>query len=154
MIFLLIFSTSFIYLDLKDNYKQDLELYNLSIEISKRVKIVNDFYPESSYLKSMGYTKIQKFPITSEELLKENVTVVWISKINSIEKLIEFSHINGITHLVVDEKDRDSQILKQIYQNEDNYPFLIKEFDSKDYGYKYHLKIFKINYEEFRLMNK
>jgi len=31
----------------------------------------------------------------------------------------------------------------------EKYPYLIKEFDSKDHGYDYHLKIFRIDYDLF-----
>lgn len=34
-----------------------------------------------------------------------------------------------------------------IFENEEKYQFLIKEFDSKDYDYKYNIKKFRINYQ-------
>ena len=40
-------------------------------------------------------------------------------------------------------------MFQNIFVNEQNYPFLIKEFDSKENGFKYHVKIFRINFEEF-----
>ena len=35
--------------------------------------------------------------------------------------------------------------------NEEKYPYLIKTFDSQENGYKYHVKIFKIDYGKFEL---
>ena len=40
--------------------------------------------------------------------------------------------------------------LKYIFSNEKEFPFLKKVYDSKEGGYNYHVKLFKINYEEFR----
>jgi len=43
--------------------------------------------------------------------------------------------------------------LRDIFKNEQNYPFLIKEYDSTENGFKYHLKLFKIDYihyEQFK----
>ena len=38
--------------------------------------------------------------------------------------------------------------LSDVFANEQKYAFLIKEYDSKDQGFQYHLKLFRINYEE------
>jgi hypothetical protein len=40
--------------------------------------------------------------------------------------------------------------LNEIFHNENEFPFLIKIFDSKNEGYDYHVKIFEINYNLFR----
>ena len=37
--------------------------------------------------------------------------------------------------------------LVYVFHNEQEFPFLTKEYDSKENGYTYHLKLFKINYE-------
>ena len=37
------------------------------------------------------------------------------------------------------------QFLTDIYENENNYPFLIKEYDSNQISSLYHVKIFKID---------
>jgi hypothetical protein len=40
--------------------------------------------------------------------------------------------------------------LIDVFENEKKYPYLIKEYDSKeDSNLNYHVKIFKINYENF-----
>ena len=75
-----------------------------------------------------------------------------INHIDSLKELIEFTHENEIKYLVIDEKDRKPVFLKNIFDNEEKYPFLVKDYDSKDYGYLYHLKIFKIDYERFSVL--
>ena len=39
--------------------------------------------------------------------------------------------------------------LNDIFLNEEKYPYLTKVFDSKDFDYSYHLKIFEVKYDEF-----
>ena len=41
------------------------------------------------------------------------------------------------------------EFLKDVFQHEDKYSYLIKEWDSSDEDYKYHVKIFRIDYELF-----
>ena len=36
-----------------------------------------------------------------------------------------------------------------IFFNENEFPYLEKVYDSKEKGYDYHVKLFKINYKEF-----
>ena len=36
-----------------------------------------------------------------------------------------------------------------VFKNEEKYPYLIKQYDSIEYGYTYHVKIFKIDYKIF-----
>ena len=38
---------------------------------------------------------------------------------------------------------------KQVFDNEKEFPYLIKEYDSKENGFKYHVKLFRINYDKF-----
>ena len=37
--------------------------------------------------------------------------------------------------------------LLDIFNHENKYPFLVKEYDSKENGFNYHLKLFKIDYK-------
>jgi len=37
--------------------------------------------------------------------------------------------------------------LLDIFNQENKYPFLTKEYDSKENGFNYHIKIFKIDYD-------
>ena len=71
-----------------------------------------------------------------------------ITKIQLISKCKEL----GITHLVVDDRDyslKNMQFLSNVFDNDQDYPYLIKEYDSIEDGFTYHLKIFKIDYNVF-----
>ena len=61
-----------------------------------------------------------------------------------------------ITHLLLDEfngktatwlNDKLKLHLADIFNHENKYPFLVKEYDSKKNGYSYYVKLFEINYD-------
>ena len=68
-----------------------------------------------------------------------------------MEKYIELSREKGLTHLIVDDNEKRPDFLKDVFYHEEKYPYLIKTFDSQENGYKYHVKIFKIDYGKFEL---
>lgn len=72
--------------------------------------------------------------------------------INTIDKLMDYSIKNHIDFLVMEDvvDDRHFPIFASIINDEKNFPYLEKTFDSTDYGYKkLHTKIFKINYSKY-----
>lgn len=155
VIFSLIIISSIFYLDWKDiDQSRELELYNLALEISSRTSIVNAYYPESSYLNVFGLTKVEKFPIPTIEYLEKNIERYWYNETDSIIDVIQHGKEVGLTHLIIDDNQNRPQFVKDVLIDENNFPYLIKEFDSLDHNYKYELRIYKIDYEKFDLMNE
>ena len=155
LIFSFIIITSVFYLNWKDVDKvHELEAYHLALEVSNRVSMVNAFLPESDYLAVVGLTQIEKFPVPSIEYLKNRTKLYWYNEANSLSDLIQLAKENGLTHLVIDDNPKRPQFIKDVLINENNFPYLIKEFDSLEEGYKYHLKIYRIDYEKFNLINE
>ena len=154
LIFSIIIISSFIYLNLKDIDKDhELEAYNLALEITDRASMVNAFSPESYYLEVAGLTKIENFPVPSKEYLEKRTEYYWYNESDSIIDIIKFGKEIGLTHLVIDNNESRPESIRNIFENENNFPYLIKEFDSLDHNYNYELKIFKINYDEFNLLH-
>jgi len=60
----------------------------------------------------------------------------------------------GLTNLVIDGSNKNAEFLNDVFFNDEKYPYLEKIFDSSEHGYKYHLKIYKINYSRFESLNK
>ena len=150
IIFIIIITSSIFYLNWKDiDEKHELEAYNLALEISNRASMVNAFLPESSYLSVTGLTKIDNFPVSSNEYMNKNVKVYWHNENDSVVDVIKFGKEKGLTHLIIDDNPNRSQFVKDILINENKFPYLIKEFDSLEHGYEYNLKIYKIDYSEF-----
>tara|TARA_Y100000782_G_scaffold104117_1_gene122868 strand:- start:250 stop:843 length:594 start_codon:yes stop_codon:yes gene_type:complete len=75
-------------------------------------------------------------------------------QIDNLRDYFQVLNNQKITHLVLDKyanvgwlNDELRLHLKDIFYHEDKYPFLIKEYDSKENGFNYHLKLFKIDYD-------
>ena len=47
----------------------------------------------------------------------------------------------------LNENEKLPEFLKEVYFEEEKFVYLEKVFDSKENGYEYHVKIFRINYE-------
>ena len=118
-------------------------------EISDNKKIINYFGDETSYRIPTTLETID-FPISSNKILKQTMKVADISRINSFEEYMKKGEKEGLTHLII-KPNNDYQFLDDIYKNEENYPYLIKEYDTMYSGKEYALKIFKINYEKYRI---
>ena len=66
-----------------------------------------------------------------------------------MNEFIDYAKNEGLTHIVADENEKRPQFLKDVFKNEEKFPYLTKIYDSIEQGYDYHLKIFRINYEKF-----
>jgi hypothetical protein len=150
-----IFLSSSIFLELKstDNF-QRYEIYQITKEIAKEPKVINSFYPEDHYLEPTAFPekwndfkKLFLMERTEGKSVRNSIlnpiTVISTDGYVSIEEYIKQNM--ELTHIYVDQNENRPEFLKNIYQNENQYKFLIKEFDSKDLGYNYHVKIFRID---------
>ena len=81
-------------------------------------------------------------------------SVQCIEGANSLEDFIKNNKEKGLDHIVIDEFEREPRFIQDVFLNEERYPYLKKMFDSKLEDYTYHVKIFKINFEEFEEMMK
>ena len=69
--------------------------------------------------------------------------------IDSVEDYIIFGKEVGLTHLAIDGKGAQPNVLNNIFYNEKNYPYLLKQWDSTEHGFKYHMKIYEIDFHLF-----
>ena len=93
--------------------------------------------------------RTMKLDRTSEPIWKDK------NQINDFEEYLTLLKVQNVSHLLIDEKNNTILIndklrsdLIHVFNNEEKYPFLTKEYDSKEKGFKYHIKLFKINYLE------
>jgi len=157
---IIIITTSIIYLDYnKIDYEHELDAYHVGLEVSKRTSVINDYYPEVKYVhnKIDAAVNLESFPILSSEI-KQKVKLVSgesvckttdLSCFDSLNEFIDYGKNEGLTHIVADENENRPQFLKDVFHNEEKFPYLIKVYDSSEQGYDYHLKIFRIDYEKF-----
>jgi len=151
--------SSGIFLEMKkidiENKKEEIKIAEVIVDHTKGI---NQYFPESSYIPIIGMQNLEKFPILSSEfesigelgycLNVHHCKYMIPIHQSSLEHFIIDNQNNELTHIIVDENKR-LVFLNDIFENEQNYPFLIKEYDSKENGFKYHVKIFRINYNEF-----
>ena len=65
------------------------------------------------------------------------------------KKIIEFIEKHkqkGLSHIAVDGNEEQPEFLKEIFYNEKDYPYLNKVYDSNEFGIKYHVKFFEIDF--------
>tara|TARA_B110000196_G_C20785918_1_gene493268 strand:- start:184 stop:636 length:453 start_codon:yes stop_codon:yes gene_type:complete len=130
--------------------------------ISKIATGVNEYSPESTYLETIdippkwidfkNYFIEERFFNTSiRSMIDHKTTIFSTHDFNSLENFILVHKENGLSHLVIDDNNR-SNFLHDIFIHEEEYPYLIKQFDSKDEDNIYNVKIFKIDYDKFELL--
>ena len=155
LIIIVIFVSSSIFMELKpvDNF-QKFESYQILKEIVKEPKVMNLFYPEDDYLQSAvlpekwsNFKNLFSIERTDEHDIKNSIsnpiTIISTNGYNSIEDYIKEN--TNLTHIYTDQKTERPDFLKGIFENENKYKFLIKDYDSREFGYNYHVKIFRID---------
>lgn len=139
-----ILTASGVFLDLKKfDYEHQKEAFSIAHQVINTAKGVNDYYPEDSYIKPAELPS--KWPVLSSDIPLP-ISIIPAQGFDSLEQYIEFSKYKGLTHLVVDGAKNRPTFLNDVFYHEEKYPYLIKVFDSWNYGYKYHVKIYKIDY--------
>ena len=140
------------------------EVYEIIKEMIPSNAVVNNFVPESSYIFPAGINQMTDFPKIWAEISMNIPKVEEIRGINSMEELLvqesgykedRFNRsvfVEKITHIVVKE-DNDPGFLNDIFENEEKYDYLIKEYDSKEKGYDINFKLFRIDYEKIKSLN-
>jgi len=156
---MIIICVSVIFYNIELDSQHDKEALLVAERIVDTTTMVNTYYPESIFIKSLdlpqSWQDLKKFYKNSERTngdLLENLP----HKINGINpdrfdtlKSFILEYDKQISHIITDSMDNRPEFLKDVFQNEEKYPYLIKEWDSLDEDYKYHVKIFKIDYELF-----
>ena len=146
--------SSSLFLDFKKmDIEHEKEALSLAYDVVNRTKVINQYYPESKYIEITILNEQKEFPILSSDLKIKPETTLFLEA-DSLEEYIKLGRERGLTHLVLDGRENSihrPSFFKDVFYNEEKYPYLKEVFDSWDYGYKYHLKIYKIDYEGFNV---
>ena len=144
--------TSVTFLEIRSNTEHEKESYEIAKIIAQNAEGVNEYDPESKYLLSIKIHE-REFPTISNSETA-GINVISASKYETLEEFIANNKQYGLTHLVIDDNLKRQEFLKDIILNENNYLYLEKAFDSKDLGFEYKVKMYKINYEMFNSIIK
>ena len=136
----------------------DMEAMLIAKHVVDTTTTVNKYHPESLFIKSFDlpqkWSDLISFHKNAErsdiEDMPHKITRIEPSEFESVESLI-LENDKKLSHLIVDSMDNRPEFLKDIFENEEKYSYLIKEWDSKNEGFTYHVKIFKIDYNIFNL---
>jgi len=151
---IMIIMLSVLYLDWKKiDYDLEKERFDDAKFIIAHVQGMN-YYDGGRYIKPAFLA--QSWPKLLE--LDENKKTTYdIQKIalddfDSIHKALHAGKDLGLTHLIIPDKN-SSKFLADIFNNESQYPYLNKIYDSTLLGHKNPLKVFEIDYEKFEQLN-
>jgi hypothetical protein len=89
------------------------------------------------------------------DLLKQQESTAYHNtEIDNLRDYFQVLEKYEITHLMLDRVmighliNEELRVnLRDIFIHENEYPFLLKEYDSKENGFNYHIKLFRINYD-------
>ena len=139
--------SSMAYLEIKKNdLNHQREAFGIAQQVVSIANGINNYYPEDSYI---GPSEIpEKWPVLKNSIhFKTNI--IDTAEFDSLESYIKASRDKSLTHLVVDDNKNRPNFIKDVFYHSEKYPYLSKVFESSDYKYKYHIKIYEIKYDIF-----
>jgi hypothetical protein len=139
----IIISSIGVYDYLKIDYEHEKEAFEIMKDISNFAHGINKLNNESRYIPII-YT-INQWPTTYKNLDFKTVVIKYDEE-DSLEKFIVKSKKEGLSHIIIDNKEKRPTFMQKIFFEEEKYNFLEKVYDSKKQGFNYHVKVFKIDY--------
>lgn len=150
VVFVVIIILGIGYLDFKKiDYEHQREAIRLSLFLNSLDGAINEFDSESTFVETAAF-HVAKLPALSSTIDQGPKVIPF--KEESIKEGIKNGRERNLSYLVVDNlntKLNRNPILNDVFYHEEKYPYLVKIFDSSEHGYKYHVKVFKIDYDRF-----
>lgn len=118
-------------------------------------RFMGDLFPNLTHsIPNVKHGEVENTSTTLYYNDKNSITIQ-DKPITTIEFLMNESEKLQVDYIVIDsKKDNRYPIFEEIFENESEFSFLIKEFDSKENGFSYHVKLFKLDFEKFELLKK
>ena len=146
----LIAITSFLYVDSKKidtDYENDV--FMITKVIASKTNLINGDSADIRYRTSASI--IESWPnlpptTVGESHIKRSIDIIPITNEKTIIEFIEKHKQKGLSHIAVDGNEEQPEFLKEIFYNEKDYPYLNKVYDSNEFGIKYHVKFFEIDF--------
>ena len=124
----------------------DIESFLVSQKIVELTNTTNTFY-QDGYVKTVVLSS--NWPNLPEPDEKGKLTNVFhkisSENFNDVKHFITESQKVGLQYIVIDE---DAKFFVDLHKDPSKYPYLDKVFDSDDYDFMSHFRIYKINYEK------
>ena len=143
---LLIVISSVIYVDFRQtDYEREKEVLKIAEFVSKLDGKSNDYGSEAYYVEVMDLNR-NEFPVLSSQINFKSKIVLLEG--NTIIEKVNDARIKEVSYLIVTNNNPD-KIFLDIYDNEEDYTYLEKIFDSEENNSIFGVKIFKINFIKF-----
>ena len=146
----MIFVISFAFIDAKKiDYQYEKEVFLITKFIDERTDIINADSADLKYKRAS--TIVVNWPDlpkpTSDSHIGYSLYLESTKEFTSIKSFIESNKEKNLQYIAVDGHQDQPEFLYDVFVNDKEYPFLEKIFDSNELDMKYHVKIYKINYE-------
>ena len=159
LIFVGIIISSLVFLDFKKlDYEYNDEAFSIAKDIIVNVEGVNKGSLVGGYIKQAEIAN--RWPILSTTVTDVTplgtvqrdyeIKRLSIKEHTSLENFIISGKEKGLTHLLIDENHNIPDYILHVFYNEEKYPYLKNIYDSKNFGYQYHVKLYKINYDKIK----
>ncbi len=126
--------------------KQEKEYFEIAKKINSTMKVTNDVFPADKFIRSAKIAELTEFPVLRNSFDLFSLKVVSIHEKDTLNEFLEYAKENNLEYLVIDNDGDGVEFLYEIFHNETDFKFLEKIYDSKNDGYNYHVKFFRINY--------
>tara|TARA_B100000029_G_scaffold387718_1_gene383776 strand:- start:9809 stop:11380 length:1572 start_codon:yes stop_codon:yes gene_type:complete len=122
------------------------EYFEIAKKINSTMKVTNDVFPADKFIRSAKIAELTEFPVLRNSFDLFSLKVVSIHEKDTLNEFLEYAKENNLEYLVIDNDGDGVEFLYEIFHNETDFKFLEKIYDSKNDGYNYHVKFFRINY--------
>ena len=136
----------------KIDYSGESEVYQVAKFVAGNTSGVNSGAKVEKYL--MVAEMANRWPVTSTPgNLKETFEIKQfpLGEVKTLEEFIAKYKEQKLTHIAVDQYS--GSVLSEVYSHGEKFPYLEKIYESNEHGYKYNLKLYKINYDDFDKYN-
>ena len=130
----------------KIDYEHGKESFEIMNDVSKLVNGINRLGIETKHITTIQ--TINQWPTAYPEM-RFDISVISHDNYDNLHDYILNSKAKGLTHIIIDDAENRPIFLRDLFFDESKYNYLKKIYDSKDYGFNYHVKVFEINYQKF-----
>ena len=125
------------------------EVFSITKFITSKTSVINGDSADIKYRTASGL--ILNWPnlsasTTGEAHVDRELTKISTSDERSLVEFIDSSKDQGLTHLAVDGREHQPGFLRDVFYNDEKYPYLKIIYDSSELGMKYHVKIYEIDF--------
>ena len=139
--------SSVVFLEQKSiDIEHEKEAYEIFKDVYSITSITNKFDHESGYLTVMPIME-EKNPMIIANF-EHNTRNIYFDRTLDLREFIEKNSNDGLKYIIIDNGDNRPEFFYELIQNENSFNYLERVYDSKELGYEYHVKVFKINFEK------